>query len=269
MSFSEDGSSDYLSAEEPTAPGEEIATDHRTAVGNRTDRESLCFLAAVAAEAQRYDDVLEFVKKLALLGVEMSHDERNLFSHAYKTVFLQRQRSLFILELPSARKDETLASYRTQLENELIGFCVAVIESLGALLSAKCTTESKVLYFRMQGDYYRYQVPLLQGQELVRQSVVLSADVAYTTAQLLAEQLHPAHPIRLAAALNYAIFFATVYDSLQHSLALTKATVFVALANSDSISPELSEDTLLYLELLYANIAAWEAQLMYEPLPCG
>jgi 14-3-3 protein epsilon len=87
------------------------------------DRDHLVFLAKLAEEAERYDDMIDKVKALAQLDVELTTEERNLLSVAYKNVIGARRASWRVLssiEQKEVEKRETdrvklIESYRVKV----------------------------------------------------------------------------------------------------------------------------------------------------------
>lgn len=49
-------------------------------------REDQVYMAKLAEQAERYDEMVAFMKEVAKLGVELTVEERNLLSVAYKNV---------------------------------------------------------------------------------------------------------------------------------------------------------------------------------------
>ncbi len=49
-------------------------------------REANVFLAKMAEQAERYEEMVEAMRSIAKLGVELTSDERSLLSVAYKNV---------------------------------------------------------------------------------------------------------------------------------------------------------------------------------------
>ena len=101
---------------------------------------------------------MEYMKKVATDLGELSVDERNLFSVAYKNVIGARRASWRIvssIEQKEAAKGntthvQTLKEYRTKIEKELESICNDVLEILNTQLIPKATSgESKVFYYKM------------------------------------------------------------------------------------------------------------------------
>ncbi|EDL12837.1 tyrosine 3-monooxygenase/tryptophan 5-monooxygenase activation protein, epsilon polypeptide, isoform CRA_a, partial [Mus musculus] len=61
------------------------------------DREDLVYQAKLAEQAERYDEMVESMKKVAGMDVELTVEERNLLSVAYKNVIGARRASWRII----------------------------------------------------------------------------------------------------------------------------------------------------------------------------
>ena len=98
------------------------------------------------------------MKKVASLDVELTVEERNLLSVAYKNVIGARRASWRIIssieqkeEIKGAeRKLEMIRQYRSQVEKELKDICADILGVLDKhLLPCASTGESKVFYYKM------------------------------------------------------------------------------------------------------------------------
>ncbi|CAO2593929.1 14-3-3 protein epsilon [Lemmus lemmus] len=107
------------------------------------------------------------MKKVAGMDVELTVEERNLLSVAYKNVIGARR-----------------ASWR-------------IISSI---------EQKEVFYYKMKGDYHRYLAEFATGndrKEAAENNLVAykaASDIAMT-------ELPPTHPIRLGLALNFSVFY--------------------------------------------------------------
>merc|ERR1711935_116193 len=115
----------------------------------------------------RYEDMCEFMKKLVFYccsqspAIQLSEEERNLLSVAYKNVIGARRASWRALsydgELVSEREKELASSYKAVVEKELQATCNEVLNLLEENLLTSCGSEegnheSKVFYLKMIGD---------------------------------------------------------------------------------------------------------------------
>jgi 14-3-3 protein epsilon len=139
------------------------------------------FLARVAEQAERFDDMVDF---LALVldskGAEVSSDERNLLSVAFKNLISSKRaacRTISAIEQnPKYSKYTTaLGNYKQQIEDKLTADCQRVIEMINKKVLAKaCEGESKAFFIKMVGDYYRYIAENAKGalMDQVKQSAL-------------------------------------------------------------------------------------------------
>ena len=196
-------------------------------------------MAKLAEQAERYDEMVEEMKKVAQLvdEKELSVEERNLLSVAYKNVVgwlthgsnpaysgscvshpsvwhRARRASLRIIGSIEAKEmsknDESktalIRAYKTKVEGELKAICEDILGLLDtSLISSSLLPEPKVFYEKMKADYYRYIAEFSGGD--AKSKAAENARVAYTEAQNVAEKdLAVTHPIRLGLALNFSVF---------------------------------------------------------------
>jgi 14-3-3 protein epsilon len=57
-------------------------------------REEIVFMAKVYSETERYEEMRDCLKQLALLGEPFSHEERHLLSIAYSNLVGSKRKSL-------------------------------------------------------------------------------------------------------------------------------------------------------------------------------
>merc|ERR1719427_353449 len=97
-------------------------------------------------------------------GVELSVEERNLLSVAYKNAVGSRRASWRIVSSVEQKENsknntvnaEAAKQYRQQVEKELNCICEEILQLLQDHLIQDATPgEGKVFYYKMQGDYYR------------------------------------------------------------------------------------------------------------------
>ena len=110
-----------------------------------SDRIDFVSRAKLAEQAERYDDMAEFMKTVTESGDELSNEERNLLSVAYKNVVGARRSSWRVIssieqKTPEEDKKHAMCKeYREKVEKELKNICDAVLELLEKHLIAKST----------------------------------------------------------------------------------------------------------------------------------
>jgi len=237
-----------------------------------TEREERVFLAKLAEQAERYDEMVEAMKKVASLDVELTVEERNLLSVAYKNVIGARRASWRIIssiENKEENKGNTkqvgkTKEYRNKVEVELANICKDILEVLDKHLIPTATSgESRVFYFKMKGDYHRYLAEFSTGNN--RKDAAENSLIAYKSAQDVATtELPPTHPIRLGLALNFSVFYYEILNSADRACTLAKVAFDDAIAELDTLSEDSYKDSTLIMQLLRDNLTLWTSDMSNE-----
>lgn len=99
------------------------------------DKEELVQRAKLAEQAERYDDMAQAMKQVTETGVELSNEERNLLSVAYKNVVGARRSSWRVISSIEQKtegvekKQQMAREYREKVEKELREICYDVLVS--------------------------------------------------------------------------------------------------------------------------------------------
>merc|ERR1711959_602637 len=177
-------------------------------------REQNVYLAKLAEQAERYDEMADHMKVVAMSNQELSIEERNLISVAYKNAVGSRRASWRIISSVEQKENakgveqnvEMAKAYRIRVEAELNKICGEILELIdGSLVPMSQAGESKVFYYKMKGDYYRYIAEFTEGEG--KSGAANAAHGAYNQAMEVATTyLVVTHPIRLGLALNFSVF---------------------------------------------------------------
>lgn len=232
---------------------------------DKLSKDDLVQRAKLAEQAERYDDMAKAMKSVTEQGIELSNEERNLLSVAYKNVVGARRSSWRVISSieqksssDSTDKKQSMAkAYKCKVENELQDICKDVLNLLEKYLIPKATsTESKVFYLKMKGDYYRYLAEVAAGEQ--KQEVVSNSQKAYDEAYNFAkEKMQPTHPIRLGLALNYSVFHYEILNSPEKACEVAKHAFDDAIAELDTLNEDSYKDSTLIMQLLRDNLTLW------------
>ncbi|XP_072998469.1 14-3-3-like protein D [Typha latifolia] len=232
-------------------------------------RESFVYIAKLAEQAERYDEMVEAMKKVAKLDVELTVEERNLLSVGYKNVIGARRASWRILSSIEQKEEskgneqhvKRLREYRHKVETELSNICNDIMQVIDEhLIPSAAAGESSVFYYKMKGDYYRYLAEFKTGNE--RKEVAEQSLKAYETASSTAEaDLSPTHPIRLGLALNFSVFYYEIMNSPERACHLAKQAFDEAISELDTLSEESYKDSTLIMQLLRDNLTLWTSDI--------
>ncbi|KAF2090966.1 putative 14-3-3 family protein ArtA [Saccharata proteae CBS 121410] len=240
--------------------------------------EDSVYLAKLAEQAERYEEMVENMKNVASADQELTVEERNLLSVAYKNVIGARRASWRIVTSIEQKEESKgnesqvglIKEYRQKIEAELAKICEDILEVLDKhLIPSAQSGESKVFYHKMKGDYHRYLAEFALGDK--RKTSADKSLEAYKAATEVAQtDLAPTHPIRLGLALNFSVFYYEILNSPDQACHLAKQAFDDAIAELDTLSEESYKDSTLIMQLLRDNLTLWtssEAEPSAEAAP--
>ena len=230
--------------------------------------ESNVYMAKLAEQAERYEEMVEYMKTVAKESKEdLSLEERNLLSVAYKNVVGARRASLRIVGSILAKEEhkgdggkvDLIKTYKDKVEVELNNICQDILAVLGQnLIKESLGAEPKVFYQKMMADYYRYLAEFATGG--AKEDHAKSANDSYTKATDAAKGLAPTHPIRLGLALNFSVFLYEVQQEQSEACTLAKSAFDDAIAELDTLDEESYKDSTLIMQLLRDNLTLWTSE---------
>ncbi|XP_078441146.1 14-3-3-like protein GF14 omega [Wolffia australiana] len=242
-----------------------------------TARQENFYLAKVAEQAERFDDMARFMERLVKAvpeGEEISVDERNMLTLSYKNVISSRRSAWRIVSSIEAKDSrgvdllhqDAIRYYRSRIEAELQGICLGILKILDErLIPSASSYISKIFFLKLKGDYHRYLAEFLTGDP--REDAVDNTRCAYKAAQAIsADRLPPANPIRLGVALNHSVFHYEILNSHDMACTVAKEAFDLAVDGLDTLSDEDYKDSTLIMQLLRDNLTLWTAEMKDEVL---
>jgi len=224
-------------------------------------RDDLVYLAKLAEQAERFDEMVEHMKVVAKMPTELSVEERNLLSVAYKNVIGSRRASWRVISSIEQKSDQgkstLIVNYKQKIEKELESICGDILAIIAEqLIPHSAGDEGKVFYYKMKGDYHRYLAEFQAGD--VRKASSTDALESYQQASTIANKdLPPTHPIRLGLALNFSVFYYEILNSPDRACHIAKQAFDDAIAELDTLSEESYKDSTLIMQLLRDNLTLW------------
>lgn len=237
---------------------------------SQLSREECVFLAKLSEQAERYEEMMKYMKQCATSGSDLSVEERNLLSVAYKNVIGSRRASWRIVQTIADKENgvdneryEYVEEYKKRIESELEEVCDEILNVLqdNLIFNAQNSqdpgaNEAKVFYRKMKGDYHRYLAEFQKGQK--KKASMNHAEDAYEQARTEAEKyLPPTHPIRLGLALNFSVYHYEIGNKPNKACELAKTAFDDAIAELDQLSEESYKDSTLIMQLLRDNLTLW------------
>merc|ERR1712039_139887 len=229
------------------------------------NREKEVYFAKLAEQAERYDEMATHMEAVRKSGDELSVEERNLLSVAYKNAVGSRRAAWRIItsveqkETSKGNSDQAAHAkeYCKQVEKELDDICGGILVLLDKNLIPKAAAgESKVFYYKMKGDYYRYIAEYTT--EEAKKKAAEDAKNAYEDASKNASKdLAVTHPIRLGLALNYSVFQYEVLQNPDEACKMARTAFEDAIAELDNVAEDSYKDSTLIMQLLRDNLTLW------------
>ena len=242
------------------------------------EREELVSKAILAEQAERYEDMAKSMKEFTEKGGEISNDERNVLSIAYKNIVGERRNAWRVVSSiektyeDSDSRKKIAKDYLERIASEQKNICEEVLCLLGDILIPNATSfESKIFYLKMKGDYFRYlaEVKFASSMDASREKEVEEAQKAYEEAYSLCKEEMPAvHPIRLGLALNYSVFHYEILNQPEKAceLATSAFDLAVQMGDMDDSSglDDNHRDAMLIMQLLRDNLTLWTSEVSCE-----
>jgi 14-3-3 protein epsilon len=177
-------------------------------------REELIYLSKIADTTERYEDMLKFVKQLAIQKQECIIEERNILLVACMNTIGNRRttwRTLSSIEQKekeaTTKTLEILRNYRNKIEVELSVYCNDILNILDMFLIPQSgNPENKVFFLKLKGDYNRYisEYALKEEHSKASENALQTYSLAYSIAT---QHLNTTNTIRLGLVLNFSVFY--------------------------------------------------------------
>ena len=227
--------------------------------------EQVVFMARVAEQAERYDDMVEYLgQMMEIKKGDLTNDDRNLLSVGFKNLISASRAALrqitAIAENQNAKYasfEPVLQEYKKQVEDDLFKKCstiIGIVKEHG--VDSAADAKSQAFYSKMIADYYRYIAENASGDR--HREVSESALQFYTKAADTAQEtLEPFDPIRLGLALNFSVFYFEVMSNSAKARELAKKALDEVAGQMEKLSHEQQKDAGSIIELLKENLELW------------
>jgi 14-3-3 protein epsilon len=227
--------------------------------------EEKIFMARVAEQAERFDDMVDFLRPiLKEKGGDFSVEERNLLSVGFKNLIGGKRTAIrtisAIEQNPKyAKFGGALGQYKKKIEGELQKDCQNIINMIKQdAMKSLADPEGKAFFLKMVGDYYRYMAESAQGDVLT--TAREGALEHYKQADAAGKDLPACNPIKLGLALNFSVFYYEVMQDNKHACQLAETALQDAMNKIDDVDEETFRDAKSIIELLKENLTLWKEE---------
>jgi len=226
------------------------------------EREALVYKAKLAEQAERFDEMVSDMKDVARQPQELTVEERNLLSVAYKNVIGSRRASWRVVTSIEQKGDPDkmtiIKDYKAKIETELIEICNDILSIIGdSLIPNSTSEEAKVFYYKMKGDYHRYLSEFQVG-DTRKDSAGAALDAYQAASGIASGDLPPTHPIRLGLAVSD---FSEVLKRLL-PLLLTRGLKTSSPCRSTGTLTSCTSSLFLFLQL---NFSVFYYEILNSP----
>jgi 14-3-3 protein epsilon len=192
---------------------------------NTLDRDAALYMAKLAEQAERYDDMVKYMRRIVDLKVpanELTVEERNLLSVGYKNMMSVRRTAWRTVQQYFEKNTEESSSenaamdkaYSEHISKEVFKLIDEVrdeivnvyVDGANKPVAAEESAEVIVFFRKMEGDYNRYGAEITEEGSAEKEKYKQASKAAYEAAQETAQELPSTNPIRLGLALNFSVF---------------------------------------------------------------
>lgn len=228
--------------------------------------ENQVYLAMLAEQCNRYDDMMEFLEEMVRMKKEdLTSDERNLQSIAYKNSIShlrQAIRTLLAYESKEANKSESpyleyIREHKVKVQKELENLCNKIIGTIDSSLVPKSTeNEAKVFYHKMKADQYRYVAENVDGD--LKKTYSDKSLGSYNDALVASKDIGYNNPIKLGLFLNLSVFYYEVLSNPTEACKIAQETLDQSKKALEGIDEDDDDNKdALSINLLQENLNMW------------
>eukprot|EP00049_Salpingoeca_infusionum_P028068 m.36045 g.36045 ORF g.36045 m.36045 type:complete len:263 (-) comp9955_c1_seq1:296-1084(-) len=250
----------------------------KSGTSSMAQRKERVFLAHMAHQADRYEDMFRVLAALVKTGdVELSPSERNLFGTAIKMntsplraawrIVLSKVRAERVLRqtkhetAPSDDHASPSVQYLDQLETLLLERCSQTISLITqSILPITQTSHGRIFFQKMRADLTRYILEVSKPDDPSRTSLIDRAAADYHAAYRLAQSsMKPCDPSRLGLALNYTVFLFEIVGDVDRACKLNREAFQTGMEQLDSLHGREYDNATSTLQVLLQNLNLWLA----------
>lgn len=233
------------------------------------------YISLIAEQAESYKDMRFYLEQYILIRKkDITIDERNLLSVAYKNIFEEIRitiRTVVDIEINESNSQNNLEKYldyireyREKLEKELVEYCESVVDFIKKnLLPVSTNTESKIFYLKLMGDYYRYIAENLEDRK--KKFYAEKSLHHYSEAKDIMNELLSTNHVRLSLILNMSVLYYEVLNNQVTGLQIARSELDLIKQEIDKLDKkdENNVDTFHLIEMIQENLNIWSLEAEY------
>ena len=220
------------------------------------------FMARLAEQAERYEDVFQFLVPVLAKRDHFTPEERQMLSVAFKNLVTPRRttwRTIVAIEQSQGMvKSEAIEKYKAVIEARLHKNCQDIIDCLSAHVIPRVekryrdknitSVEERAFFYKMIGDYNRYASESATSPESKQRLTAFkqgALDAYKKSLQLCNRQesgIKPYNSVRLGLALNFSVFYYEIMGDAKKACSIAKEALQTAIEQIDDCSEDLFQE---------------------------
>merc|ERR1712232_132009 len=222
-------------------------------------------LVCLAQLAEQSEEMTDHMKMVSEKPQELSVEERNLFSIAFKNAAGSRRSSWRIVKhiMQKAEKDSANAKfaceYALKIEAELSSLCETALELLGDHVVKASTNESNAFYLKMMADYRHYLLEI-DSNPATREAAASARKDCEEAQRIQCLSFPVTHPIRLDSALRFSVFTYEVLGNAEEAIRIARTAFEDAVEELDNLQENDYKAAVFVLQPLRDNVTLWGAE---------
>ena len=229
-----------------------------------TIRKSL-YLATILENAGKHEEAMKYMEEIAKSKKnDLSIEEINLLTISFNNQITKKLNQIKILNKVIAKDELTNSKYlktdtniRDIIQRDINDICNKMINLCdNYLLNKTEKNETKILYLKLRGQYYRYLSDVLENEQ--QKDANKNAINSFNEAFELIDNLSVTNPIRLGFILNYAIFQYEFLNDIDTAIKITKENFEIGINQLEKVNDnnEYQNASSIFM-LLKQNIDMW------------
>ena len=195
---------------------------------------------------------------------DLSIEEINLLTISFNNQITKKLNQIKILNKVIAKDELTNSKYlktdtniRDIIQRDINDICNKMINLCdNYLLNKTEKNETKILYLKLRGQYYRYLSDVLENEQ--QKDANKNAINSFNEAFELIDNLSVTNPIRLGFILNYAIFQYEFLNDIDTAIKITKENFEIGINQLEKVNDNNEyQNASSILMLLKQNIDMW------------
>ncbi|CAK80941.1 unnamed protein product (macronuclear) [Paramecium tetraurelia] len=238
-------------------------------------REDLVYMAKICEQAERFEDMFNFIRQVALMEQELLTEERNLLSISFKNCIGKLRTTLKILKIIDTNllqdqlndhlsQSKLIANYKQKIEDELILYCEDLIRVIDCnLVKKQYKSVDMMFFYKLKSDAFRY---LSEFKTNDKKQFMLDeySKTQKQVEEIFEKEISKTDPTYLGLALSQAVYTYEIFNDTVSACKIAQKAFDGALSELDQLSEDNYKDVTLIMQLLRDNLVLWESEQINE-----